>query len=79
MDSNDIVYALKAADIMLQNKFLGSMPKRTSAKIKDDLDSMTSIRMQVVEDSQRKILNHAKTLADDGIIVLPGQGDELFT
>lgn len=79
VNSTDVVYALKAADTTLQNKFLGSLSKRMAAKIKDDLESSKPVRIQVVEDSQRNILNKAKAMADDGLVVLPGQGDEMFT
>lgn len=77
ISSDHLTVALKGADEALQNKIFGNMSSRAADLLKDDMEAKGPVRLSEVETAQKEILLIARKLADDGEIMLGGEGDEL--
>ncbi|WP_025821644.1 flagellar motor switch protein FliG [Shewanella marina] len=72
-----LMKALKGADELLKEKFLGNMSKRAAELLNDDLEAMGPIRLSEVEVAQKEILAVTRRLSESGEIMLSsGGGDE---
>ena len=78
VQSESLVLALKGADGALRDKILKNMSSRAAETLRDDLSSMGPVRLSQVEGAQKEMLKVARTLADDGQIVLGGGGADGF-
>ena len=78
VQSETLVLALKGADEVLREKILKNMSSRAAETLRDDLSSMGPVRLSEVEGAQKEMLKVARTLADDGQIVLGGGGADGF-
>ncbi len=78
VQSETLVVALKGADEALREKILKNMSSRAADTLRDDLSSMGPVRLSEVEAAQKEMLKVARTLADDGQIVLGGGGGDSF-
>lgn len=78
VQSESLVVALKGADEALREKILKNMSSRAAETLRDDLSSLGPVRLSEVEKAQKEILKAARTLADDGQIVLGGGGGDSF-
>ena len=77
VSTEHLTTALKGADVSLQNKIFGNMSSRAADLLRDDMEAKGPVRLSEVEAAQKEILLIARKLADDGEIVLGGDGDEL--
>ena len=73
-----LVVALKGADVSLQEKIFRNMSKRAAEMLRDDLEARGPVRVSDVESAQKEILNVARRMADEGTIMLGGQGGDQF-
>jgi flagellar motor switch protein FliG len=78
VQSETLVVALKGADEALREKILKNMSSRAADTLRDDLSSMGPVRLSEVEAAQKEMLKVARTLADDGQIMLGGGGGDSF-
>lgn len=76
VDAKDLALALKGADGSLTNKFLATMSQRAAETIRDEMADMGPAKRADVEEAQKSILVVARRLADEGSIMLGGQGDD---
>ena len=78
LDNELIVVALKGADDSLSEKFFSSMSQRAAANIKDEMEVLGPIRLTEVQEAQKAVINVARTMSDEGTIVLAGRGGDDF-
>ena len=76
VSTENLTMALKGADIALQEKVFGNMSKRAAELLQDDMEAKGPVRLSEVEEAQKEILLIARTLADEGEIMLGGAGGE---
>jgi flagellar motor switch protein FliG len=71
-----LVIALKGADQALQDKIFKNMSKRAGEMLRSDLEAKGPVRIAEVEAAQKEIVTVARRLADEGTIILGGNGDD---
>ncbi len=72
-----LVLALKGADPALADKIFNNMSKRAAELLKDDMEAKGPVRLSEVEAAQKEILTIARKLAEDGELVITGNGEEM--
>ncbi|GAA0516208.1 flagellar motor switch protein FliG [Tatumella terrea] len=77
VDSEQLLVALKGAQLPLRDKFLKNMSVRAADILRDDLSSRGPVRMSAVESEQKAILLIVRRLAEAGYIVIGG-ADETY-
>ncbi|WP_370519842.1 flagellar motor switch protein FliG [Bordetella sp. 15P40C-2] len=70
--------ALKGAKEEVVNRILGNMSLRQAQMIREDLAEQGPIRLSIVEAEQKKVLEVARRLADEGKILLHSAGDDSY-
>jgi len=78
VQSESLVLALKGANPELREKIFKNMSTRAAEMLREDLEARGPVRVSDVEGEQKEILKIARRLADEGQIVLGGQGDDSF-
>lgn len=73
-----LVLALKGADESLREKLFRNMSRRAAEMLQDDLVARGPVRLSEVEAAQKEILVRARQLADQGSLILAGQGGEAY-
>ncbi len=76
VSSDSLVVALKGASQEMQEKVFRNMSKRAAEMLRDDLETQGPVRLKEVEEAQKSILTIARTLADEGKIMLGSGGDD---
>lgn len=75
VSNEDLALALKGASERLTNTIFANMSTRASEMLKDDIQFMGPVRLQSVEEAQRKIVGIIRRLDELGEIVI-GRGDQ---
>jgi flagellar motor switch protein FliG len=76
---NDVLMAaLRGADEATKDNFLNNMSERARLLFLDDMEARGPIRLVEVQAAQKNILRIARKLADDGEIVLLGNGNDFI-
>lgn len=70
VDKDTLARALKGANQAMKDLFFGAMSARASKNLQDDMQSLGPLRLKEVDESQAKMVNMAKELADKGEIVI---------
>jgi flagellar motor switch protein FliG len=78
IQSESLILALKGSSQELREKVFANMSQRAAEMLREDLEAKGMVRVSDVEAQQKEILKMVRKLADDGQIVLGGQGDEGF-
>ena len=78
VDTEDLVLALKGADEALSEKILSCMSTRAAANVQDEMEALGPVRLTEVQEAQKRIINVARRLSDEGSIVLAGRGGDDF-
>jgi flagellar motor switch protein FliG len=78
VDTEDLVLALKGADEPLSEKILSCMSTRAAANVQDEMEALGPVRLTEVQEAQKRIINVARRLSDEGSIVLAGRGGDDF-
>lgn len=71
IDNKDFVLALKAADDQLKAVFFKNMSLKNVELLKEDLESLGPVKLSDVLIAQKKIIELAKQLSENGKITLP--------
>ena len=78
VDTEDLVLALKGADEPLREKLFACMSARAAANLADEMEALGPVRLTEVQEAQKRIINVARRLSDEGSIVLAGRGGDDF-
>lgn len=78
IQTESLVIALKGASPELREKVFKNMSSRAAESLREDLESRGPVRVADVEAEQKELLKTVRRLADEGVIVLGGGGDEQF-
>ncbi len=78
VSTDQLVVALKGADVNVQEKIFKNMSKRAAELLRDDLEAKGPTKVSDVEAAQKEILTTARRLADAGEIVLGGGGEAML-
>ena len=78
VETEDLVLALKGADEPLRDKLFSCMSSRAAANLSDEMEALGPVRLTEVQDAQKRIINLARTMSDEGTIVLAGRGGDDF-
>ena len=76
VETEDLVLAMKGADEELQEKMMSCMSQRAAANVQDEMDALGPVRLSEVQEAQKRIINTARRLSDEGTIVLAGRGGD---
>ena len=76
VETEDLVLAMKGADEELQEKMFSCMSQRAAANVQDEMDALGPVRLSEVQEAQKRIINTARRLSDEGTIVLAGRGGD---
>ena len=76
VQSESLILALKGSSEELREKIFSNMSQRAGDMLKEDLEAKGMVRVSEVEVQQKEILNIVRRLADEGQIVLGGQGGD---
>ena len=78
VQSESLIVALKGATPELRDKIFKNMSSRAAETLKEDLEARGPVRVADVENEQKEMLKIVRRLADEGVIVLAGGGDDQF-
>jgi flagellar motor switch protein FliG len=78
VDTEDMVLALKGADEPLRDKLFSCMSSRAAANLQDEMEALGPVRLTEVQEAQKRIINVARRMSDEGSIVLAGRGGDDF-
>ena len=78
VDQEVLIIALKGTDDELKSKIFACMSQRASANIQDEMEVLGPLRLTEVQEAQKAIINTARTMSDEGTIVLAGRGGDDF-
>jgi flagellar motor switch protein FliG len=76
--SESLILALKGSSQELREKIFTNMSQRAGEMLREDLEAKGMVRVSDVEAQQKEILKLVRKLADDGQIVMGGQGEDAF-
>jgi len=69
---------MKGADDQLRERLFACMSSRAAANIMDEMEALGPVRLTEVQDAQKRIINTARRMSDEGSIVLAGRGSDDF-
>ena len=78
VDQEILIIALKGTEDELKDKIFSCMSQRASANIRDEMEVLGPLRLTEVQEAQKAIINVARTMSDEGTIVLAGRGGDDF-
>jgi flagellar motor switch protein FliG len=76
VQSESLILALKGSSEQLREKIFSNMSQRAGDMLREDLEAKGMVRVSEVELQQKEILNIVRRLADEGQVVLGGQGGD---
>lgn len=76
VEADDLIMALKGAADELQDKLFGCMSTRAAANVQDEMEVLGPVRLTAVQASQKRIIEVARKMSDEGTIVLAGRGGD---
>ena len=76
VETEDLVLAMKGADEVLRDKLFSCMSQRAAANIQDEMEALGPVRLTEVQEAQKRIINAARRMSDEGTIVLAGRGGD---
>ena len=65
-----LIVALKGASPKLREKLFKNMAKRAADGVREDLETRPPVKVQEVEEMQKEIIRIARTLADEGRMIM---------
>jgi flagellar motor switch protein FliG len=74
VDKSKLPIAIKGASEDLRNLFFGNMSERAAKLLKEEVASLGPVRLKDVEEAQTHMVQTAKTLSDQGTIIIPKGG-----
>ena len=76
VDQEILIIALKGTEDELKEKIFNCMSQRAAANIKDEMEVLGPVRLTEVQEAQKAVINVARTMSDEGTIVLAGRGGD---
>jgi flagellar motor switch protein FliG len=76
VETEDLIMAIKGAPEDLQDKLFSCMSTRAASNIKDEMEVLGPVRLTEVQTAQKKIIESARKMSDEGTIVLAGRGGD---
>ena len=76
VEKDQLGLALKGGSEDVRDLFFNNMSERAGKMMKEDMEALGAVRLKNVDDAQSAIVQVAKTLADEGEIVIPTGGEE---
>jgi flagellar motor switch protein FliG len=76
VESATLIDALKGVSEEERQWFLGAMSSRAADGVRDEIEARGRIKMAEVEAAQKEIIDIARRLAADGLIVFGAGGDD---
>ena len=76
VEKERLTMALKGTSEEIKNLFFGNMSERAARMIQEDIEAIGPIRIHELEEAQNYLINTAKTLAENGEIMVSGSGDD---
>ncbi|NOZ68831.1 MAG: flagellar motor switch protein FliG [Deferribacteres bacterium] len=76
VSTEDLSLALKGASNSLKEKIFSNMSQRAVKILKEEMETKGPVRVSDVEKAQRNIINIARKLEEEGLIVIAGRGKE---
>ncbi|NMB73978.1 MAG: flagellar motor switch protein FliG [Myxococcales bacterium] len=76
VDGQVLAKALKVADEALKERFFKNMSERAATMLSEDIESLPPMRLSEVEEAQKKVVEAAAALVQEGKALLLGAGDE---
>src|SRR5690606_20121378 len=70
IQTDSLIIALKGASEELREKIFSNMSQRAAEALREDLDARGPVRLSEVETQQKEILKTARSLAEEGQILL---------
>ena len=79
IDRRTLIRALKKTSAELQQKFLRNLSKRARETLLEEIEIAPPLRLSEVKEAQRQIANYARTLEEEGriVVVRPDDDDPL--
>ena len=74
----DLLAKYRMENDELKDKIFSCMSQRASANIRDEMEVLGPLRLTEVQEAQKAIINVARTMSDEGTIVLAGRGGDDF-
>ena len=74
-DSQEIAKALKGEKDDIKEKIFSNMSKRAAQMLKEDMEYMGAVEAHYVKESQEKIVNLIRILAEIGEIIIQPRGE----
>jgi len=76
VEKDKLALALKGATDGLRDTFFSNMSERAGKILREDMEAMGPVRLKDVDESQMRMVNVAKDLANKGEIMIAGGGNE---
>ncbi len=78
VQTESLAIALKGAPPELREKIFKNMSSRAAESLREDMEMRGPVRVAEVEAEQKELLKTVRRLADEGVIVIGGGGDDQF-
>ncbi len=78
VDNAVLVIALKGAPEAMKDRLFANMSSRAAQAVQDELFNKGPVRISDVDMAQKEILRIVRRMADEGLIVLGGSGEDAF-
>ena len=76
LDGDTLPLAMRGASKNQRDHFMECLPQRSRQMLMDEMEATGPVRGRDVRAAQSKMVDYAKSLADDGVIELPSNMDE---
>jgi flagellar motor switch protein FliG len=78
IDKKSLAMALKGSNDEMRTKFFKNMSQRAGEMLKEEMEYLGPIRVKDVEKAQHEIVEVARGLEEEGVIVIGGAGGEEY-
>ncbi|MFI4918656.1 MAG: flagellar motor switch protein FliG [Legionellales bacterium] len=75
LDNNDLILALKGSDDELKERFFQNMSAKSAELLKEDIETKGPVKLSLVLEAQKRIVNIAKKLIQEEKIFLTSTND----
>lgn len=76
VSSDLLIVALRGGPEEMKEKILRNMSKRAGEAMREDMENRGPVKVSEVEEAQKEIISIVRQLADDGQIMIAGQGGD---
>ena len=76
VEKEQLAMALKGANDETRALFFGNMSERAGKIMEEDMEALGAVRKSEVDQARASVMDTAKTLSDEGQLVLPGGGED---